>query len=74
MADRKALGIVEHENLFLCDLNEDKLPNLIFKDDIEHWNRHDYKNVIAFKDWESFSVIGLMHYMVLLNFIFTWDK
>ena len=54
MADRKALGIVEHENLFLCDLNEDKLPNLIFKDDIEHWNRHDYKNVIAFKDWESF--------------------
>ena len=35
MADRKTLGIVEDENLFLCDLNEDNLPNLIFKDDIE---------------------------------------
>ena len=54
MADRKTLGIVEHENLFLCDLNESKLPNLIFINDIENWNKHDYQNVIAFKDWESF--------------------
>jgi hypothetical protein len=27
MVDRKTLGIVDHENLFLCDLNESKLPN-----------------------------------------------
>ena len=48
MADRKTLGIVEADNLFICDLNENPLPNLIFKDDIAQWNAHDYKNVIAF--------------------------
>lgn len=57
MINRKTLGIVEHKNLFLCDLNEDKLPNNLmekFKIDVEDWNGHDYKNVIAFKDWKSF--------------------
>lgn len=69
MTNRKTFGIVEDENLFLCDLNEDNLPNLIFKDDIEQWNVHDYKNVIAFKDWESFfnwtcAVKGLVKFYV----------
>lgn len=69
MADRKTLGIVEDDNLFICDLNENPLPNLIFKDDIAQWNAHDYKNVIAFKDYESFfnwtcAVKGLVKFYV----------
>ena len=47
MADRKTLGIVEDDNIFICDLNENPLPNLIFKDDIAQWDAHDYKNVIV---------------------------